>query len=91
VEGLLHISKIARGKKIKHAGDVLKAGEEIEVKIEKIDRENRKISLDLAGNDKDTSIATDEEDFRGYIGKSPETMGTLGDMFKKAGKTGKKR
>ncbi|MBN1470847.1 MAG: S1 RNA-binding domain-containing protein [Syntrophaceae bacterium] len=83
VEGLLHISKIARGKKIKHAGDVMKAGEDIEVKIEKIDRENKKISLDLAGSDKETSVATDEDDFRGYIGKSPKTMGTLGDMFKK--------
>jgi len=86
VEGLLHIAKIARGKKIKHAGDVLKAGEEIEVKIEKIDRENKKISLDLIGNDKETSVASDEEDFRGYIGKSPKTMGTLGDILKKSDK-----
>ncbi|MGP8154159.1 MAG: 30S ribosomal protein S1 [Smithella sp.] len=86
MEGLLHISKIARGKKIKHASDVIKTGEEIEVKIEKIDRENRKISLDLAGNDKDTSIAGEDEDFRSYIAKSPKAMGTLGDMFKKSDK-----
>ncbi|MGD0169816.1 MAG: S1 RNA-binding domain-containing protein, partial [Smithella sp.] len=86
VEGLLHISKIARGKKIKHAGDVMKAGEEIEVKIENIDRENRKISLDLAGNDKDTSIAGEDEDFRSYIAKPSQAMGTLGDMFKKSHK-----
>lgn len=88
VEGLLHISKIARGKKIKHAGDVLKAGEEIEVKIEKIDRENKKISLELTGSDKDTSATGDEDDFRNYIAKSPKAMGTLGDMFNK--KSGKK-
>jgi len=86
VEGLVHIAKLARGKKIKHAGDVLKAGEEIEVKIEKIDRENKKISLDLTGSDKDTSVAGDEDDFRKYIAKSPKAMGTLGDMFKKSGK-----
>ncbi|KUG23873.1 ssu ribosomal protein s1p [hydrocarbon metagenome] len=86
VEGLLHISKLARGKKIKHAGDVMKTGEEIEVKIEKIDRENKKISLDLAGSDKDTSVAGDEDDFRKYIAKSPKAMGTLGDMFNKSGK-----
>jgi len=83
VEGLLHISKLARGKKIKHAGDVLKAGEEIEVKIEKIDRENKKISLDLAGSDKDTSAAGGEDDFRSYMAKSPKAMGTLGDLLKK--------
>ncbi|MDI6743310.1 MAG: 30S ribosomal protein S1 [Smithella sp.] len=84
VEGLLHISKLARGKKIKHAGDAMKTGEEIEVKIEKIDRENRKISLDLAGNDKETSTAAgDDDDFRKYIAKSPKAMGTLGDLIKK--------
>jgi small subunit ribosomal protein S1 len=86
VEGLLHISKLARGKKIKHAGDVIKVGEEIEVKIEKIDRENRKISLDLAGSDKDTSVAGEEDDFRNYISKSPKAMGTIGDLIKKSGK-----
>jgi small subunit ribosomal protein S1 len=79
----VHISKIARGKKIKHAGDVMKTGEEIEVKIEKIDRENRKISLDLAGNDTNTSAAGGEDDFRNYVGKSPKAMGTLGDILKK--------
>ncbi|KQC09324.1 MAG: hypothetical protein APR62_02670 [Smithella sp. SDB] len=86
VEGLVHISKLARGKKIKHAGDVIKAGEDIEVKIEKIDRENKKISLDLAGSDKDTSTTGNEEDFRNYITKSPKAMGTLGDLLKKSNK-----
>lgn len=83
VEGLLHISKLARGKKINHAGDVMKTGEEIDVKIEKIDRENRKISLDLAGSDRETSAAGDEDDFRQYIAPSPKAMGTLGDLLKK--------
>jgi len=86
VEGLLHIGKIARGKKIKHASDVMKTGEELEIKIEKIDRENKKISLDFAGSDKETSVAGDEDDFRKYIAKSPKAMGTLGDLLNKSGK-----
>jgi len=87
VDGLLHISKLARGKKIKHARDVLAAGTDVEVKIEKIDRENKRISLDLAGNDKDSATADGEsEDFRSYIARAPKTMGTLGDVLKKSGK-----
>lgn len=82
VEGLMHIAKLARGKKIKHASDVLKTGEEIEVRIEKIDRENKKISLDLAAGDKGAAPA-DDEDFRTYLAKSPRAMGTLGDVLKK--------
>lgn len=78
VDGLLHISKLARGKKIKHSRDALSADAQVEVRIEKIDQPNKRISLDLAGNE--------TEDFRGYIAKAPEMMGTLGDVFKKAGK-----
>ena len=83
VDGLLHISKLARGKKIKHARDVLTTGTEIDVKIEKIDRENKRISLDLVGNDKDNSSEGEDEDFRNYVAPTPKTMGTFGDLLKK--------
>jgi small subunit ribosomal protein S1 len=91
VDGLLHISKLARGKKIKHARDVLTTGAEIDVKIEKIDRENKRISLDLVGNDKDDSSQGEEEDFRNYVAPAPKAMGTFGDLLKKSGKKSKKR
>lgn len=87
VDGLLHISKLARGKKIKHASDVLTRNADVEVKIDKIDRENKRISLDLAGNEGETAARDDNsEDFRSYIAKAPKTMGTLGDILKKSGK-----
>ena len=86
VDGLLHISKLAKGKKIKHARDVLAADTEVEVKIEKIDRENKRISLDLAGNDTDSSSDNESEDFRNYVAEAPKTMGTWGDLLKKSGK-----
>lgn len=84
VDGLLHISKLARGKKIKHSRDALAADAQVEVRIEKIDLPNKKISLDLAANEKETSAASEKEDFKGYIvKKAPENMGTLSDVFKK--------
>lgn len=89
VDGLLHISKLGKGKKIKHAQDVLTRDREIDVKIEKIDRDNKKISLDLASNgDEKKSPSGDEagDNYRDYMPKSPKTMGTLGDLLKKAKK-----
>jgi small subunit ribosomal protein S1 len=86
VDGLLHISKLARGKKIKHARDVLTAGTDLEVKIEKIDRENKRISLDLAAGGTDSAVEENAEDYRGYLPKAPKAMGTFGDLLKKAGK-----
>jgi len=85
VDGLLHISKLASGKKIKHSRDALSADAQVEVRIEKIDQPNKRISLDLAANEKENS-SNETEDFRGYIAKAPEMMGTFGDVFKKSGK-----
>ena len=46
VDGLLHVSDMSYSRNVK-PGDVVKAGEEIEVKILKINRETHKISLGL--------------------------------------------
>lgn len=86
VDGLLHISKLARGKKINHARDVLTSGADIEVKIEKIDRENKRISLNLVTESGDSSEAESTEDYKSYMPRAPKTMGTLGDLLKKSGK-----
>ncbi len=86
VDGLLHISKLAKGKKIKHARDVLTSGTDLDVKIEKIDRDNKRISLDLAGNGDDSKGDENAEDYHGYLPKAPKTMGTFGDLLKKSGK-----
>lgn len=43
VEGLIHISNL--GKKVKHPGEILAEGQVLEVKVEKMDPEKRRISL----------------------------------------------
>jgi small subunit ribosomal protein S1 len=88
VDGLVHISKLGKGKKIKHPSDVLSVGREMDVKIEKIDRDNKKISLDLAALDDGKEAAADEEgdDYRDYMPKAPKTMGTFGDLLSKVKK-----
>jgi len=87
VDGLLHISKLGKGKKIKHAQDVLTRDREIDVKIEKIDRDNKRISLDLASNSEDKKGSEESsEDYKNYMPKAPKTMGTFGDLLNKAKK-----
>jgi len=43
IEGLLHISEL--GRDLKHANEVLKEGEEIDILIERLDKKERRISL----------------------------------------------
>jgi small subunit ribosomal protein S1 len=90
VDGLLHISKLGAGKRINHPREVIKEGEQIEVKIESIDRENRRISLGLAGP---ARAAAEEEatlsEFRRQAGDASMGMGTLGDLLKTRVQRGK--
>jgi len=90
VEGLIHISKLAKGKRIKHANEILTKGQPIEVRIEAIDAEKKRISLSLAAADSE-GTATGEpgenkekaEDLLKYLGEAKSTsFGSLGDLMK---------
>ncbi len=91
VDGLLHISKLGAGKRINHPREIVKEGEQIEIKIESIDRGNRRISLALAGP---ARAAAEEEatmtEFRRQADDAPKGMGTLGDMVRTRVQKGKK-
>ncbi len=45
VEGLVHISRLGAGTKIRHPREVLAAGQHIRVRVEGVDRPRRRISL----------------------------------------------
>jgi small subunit ribosomal protein S1 len=47
VDGLVHVSDISWAKRIKHPGEVLKKGQEIDAVITSIDTENRRLSLSI--------------------------------------------
>jgi len=91
VDGLLHISKLGAGKRINHPREVLKEGEDVEVRIESFDRANRRLSLALAG----VARAAEEEEatlaeFRRQASEAPAGMGTLGDLLQARMNKGKK-
>ncbi len=84
LDGLIHISKLGGGKRISHPREVVSEGQEVEVKVESIDRDNRRISLSLAGTARkaDEEAATLEE-YRSRTSASPSgSMGTLGDALR---------
>lgn len=45
VDGLIHISDLSWTKKIRHPGEVVKKGDEVEVMVLNIEKDNRRISL----------------------------------------------
>ena len=83
IDGLIHISKLGSGRKINHPREVLKEGQTVEVKIETLDRSNRKLSLSLADiSREEEEAAATLKDYQQKAAAAPKTMGSLGDLLK---------
>ncbi len=61
VEGLIHISEMSWTKTIHHPSQILRVGDEVEVIVLDIDRENRRISLGLKQTTPDPWSVVDEK------------------------------
>ncbi len=82
VDGLLHISKLGGGKKIRHPHEVVEKGQTIEVKIENIDVENKRISLSRASADQAEDQGEESRDYSKYLKEKSGSMGTFSDLLK---------
>jgi small subunit ribosomal protein S1 len=80
VDGLLHISKMGSGKRIKHPHEAAEKGQVIAVKIEGVDRENKRISLSLPNSEQGEGQGG-QEDYTEYLKARPKSMGTLADLL----------
>jgi len=78
IDGLVHISKIGGEQRIKHPQDVLSLKQKLQVTVEKLDLDERRISL-VPVRDKG-----EESEETSYEEKSTGGMGSFADLFKKA-------
>ena len=78
IDGLVHISKIGGDQRIKHPQDVLSVGQTLQVTVEKIDFEDKRISLALVNEQAEGTTETS------YTEQSSGGMGTFAELFKKA-------
>lgn len=81
VDGLVHISKLAKGKRIKHAGEVLAKGQTVEVRIESVDAEKKRISLSLVDSEGEEN-GEETGDYHKYLEGPSRSLGSLGDLLK---------
>lgn len=85
VDGLLHISKLGGGKRIRSAGEAVRTGQEVEVKVDAVDVAQRRIALSLAGAaDASEAASGEEDDYRKYLGgpPAPGGLGALGEALR---------
>ncbi len=83
VDGLIHISKLGAGRRINHPREVLKEGQTVEVKIEAVDKGQRKLSLSLAEISREEEEAAETlRQYKQQASAEPRNMGTLGELLK---------
>jgi polyribonucleotide nucleotidyltransferase len=75
-DGLVHISKLGRGKRIDRVEDVLSLGDEVMVKVDDIDQ-NGKLSLSIVGEDGEPLAGSD--DGGAGNGEAPRSREPRGD------------
>jgi small subunit ribosomal protein S1 len=84
VDGLLHISRLGGGKRIRSAGEAVRMGQQLEVKVDSVDPAQHRIALSLAGGDAPESAGEETEDYRKYIEPPPSSpaIGALGEALR---------
>ncbi len=85
VDGLVHISKLGKGRRIHHPREVLEEGQELEVQVESVDTVEKRISLAPSDyespEDDQKKEDTIVKDFQKNAQKGRGSLGTLGDLL----------
>ena len=85
VDGLLHISKLGAGRKINHPKEVVDDGQVLEIRVESVDKDQRRISLDLAANPTEAEVSAADNEYKEYMQKSSKptspALGSLGEIL----------
>ncbi len=75
IDGLLHISKLGGGKRINHPREALEEGQQVEVKIDAIDLDERRISLVPADYiSQESEMEKEQNEYRSFISKQKKTV-----------------
>ncbi|MGB3209537.1 MAG: 30S ribosomal protein S1 [Desulforhopalus sp.] len=88
IDGLVHISKLGSGRRINHPREVLEEGQNIDVKIDLVDLDEKRISL-LPADYVSAEAAEDKErsEYKSFVTeakkkKSSPELGSLGALLK---------
>ena len=83
IDGLVHISDLGKEKRIKHPREVLGENQTIEVKIARVDKEEKRLSLTMVSDDQDSEeIDYYKKHIAASSKKTSGSLGTLGDILR---------
>jgi small subunit ribosomal protein S1 len=78
IEGLVHVSEM-KDERVENPRDVVKEGDDIDVKVIDMDTQERKVALSIKALNRDGG----EDDYREYLRKQGDGRARLGDLMEK--------
>ncbi len=78
IEGLVHVSEM-KDERVENPRDVVKEGDEIDVKVIDMDSQERKVALSIKALNRDGG----EDDYREYLRRQGDGRARLGDLMEK--------
>ncbi len=81
LDGLIHISSLGGGKRISHPKEVLSQGQQVEVKVESLDLDRKRLSLSICDPEHEEE-ASSFQDLEELKQKAPGAPLTLGDLLR---------
>jgi small subunit ribosomal protein S1 len=78
IEGLVHVSEM-KDERVENPRDVVKEGDEIDVKVIDMDAQERKVALSMKALNRDGG----EDDYREYLRRQGDGRARLGDLMEK--------
>ncbi len=78
IEGLVHVSEM-KDERVENPRDVVKEGDEVEVKVIDMDTQERKVALSIKALNRDGG----EDDYREYLRRQGDGRARLGDLMEK--------
>jgi small subunit ribosomal protein S1 len=81
VEGLLHVSELAKGRQLRHAREATQVGAQLEVVVLAVDKDKRRLSLGMVEPGDERNGSTNDAP------QAPSSLGTFADLLKGGKKT----
>ncbi|MGE5528225.1 MAG: 30S ribosomal protein S1 [Patescibacteria group bacterium] len=77
IDGLVHVSQMAE-KRVNRPEDVVRTGQEVAVKVLKVDQDQKRLSLSMRA----VSEEAEKEQVQSYLNRQDETVITIGDLIR---------
>ena len=89
VEGLVHISQLAANRRVSHPGEVVSVGQEVQARVQSIDRVQKRVSLSIKALQAEAQQTAETQEIEAFKTKQQEKAAdegsSMAEAFRRAG------